>query len=277
MALYTRPRNTRLLVVTLVMLSLLTITVDYRGGRSGAFEVAGKSTLAVVGALQGAVKRVVHPVGSFVAGLAHVGSLRSENDALRARVRELEDQQGRSVTLERQVKELSSLIHLQQTFRLRGVAAGVIGQSVGNFDWSITINRGSMSGVREDMPVVDGDGLVGHVVEVSPNASKVQLIIDPRSAVAGRLSSSGETGLVVGERTGDLRMDLVNPDAQILPNEEVVTAGYQGGLYPPSLVIGVVSHVLDSPGSLTKTITVRPAVDVSALEFVLVVTGTAAR
>ena len=123
------------------------------------------------------------------------------------------------------------------------------------------------------MPVVVGDGLVGHVVEVTPTASKVELIIDPDSSVAGRLATSGETGLVLGRRNRDLTMDLVNPLARVLPNEQVVTAGYQGGLYPPEIPIGVVSHIYQQPGSPTKTIEIRPAVDFTSLEFVLVVTG----
>ena len=273
MALYSRPRNTRTLVVTLVMASLLTITVDYRGGASGPFEVAGKSTLAVVGAFQGAVRHVVHPFSAFFGGLAHVGSLHSENERLKAEVRALQQERGKSVTLERQVAELSSLVHLQDTLRLRGVTAGVVGQSVGNFEWSITVNRGSTSGVKTDDPVLTGDGLVGHVIEVAPNVSKVQLILDPQSAVAGRLSSSGETGLVVGQRDADLRMDLVNPDASVAVNEQVVTSGFQGGLYPPEIVIGTVAHVYQPPGGVTKVIAIRPAVDFSALEFALVVTG----
>src|SRR5207237_10153756 len=92
MALYSRPRNARMLVVTLVVLSLLTITVDYREGASGPFEIAGKATLSVVGALQGAVRRVVHPVGAFFTGVAHDGSLRSENERLQSQVRSLQHQ-----------------------------------------------------------------------------------------------------------------------------------------------------------------------------------------
>jgi rod shape-determining protein MreC len=273
MALYSRPRNTRMLVVTLVMASLLTITVDYRGGSSGPFEIAGKSTLAVVGALQGAVRRVVHPFGAFFGGLVQVGSLRSENQRLKAEIQVLQQQRGKTVTLERQLAELSRLAHLRDSLKLSGVTAGVVGQSVGNFEWSITVNRGSTSGVKVDDAVVTGDGLVGHVLEVAPNVSKVQLILDPQSAVAGRLASSGETGLVVGQRDADLRMDLVNPDARAAASEQIVTAGFQGGLYPPEIVIGTVAHVYQVPGALTKSISVRPAVDFSALEFVLVVTG----
>ena len=102
--------------------------------------------------------------------------------------------------------------------------------------------------------------------------SVVQLIIDPRSGVAARLATTGETGLLVGERNQDLQMQLVSPVADVPAGEPVVTSGYQGGLYPPGIPVGVVSHVYKDPASLQQVIQVRPAVDFSSLEFVLVIT-----
>jgi rod shape-determining protein MreC len=273
MALYSRPRNTRLLVVSLVMVSLLTITVDYRGGDSGALESAGKATLTVVGALQSAVSRVIRPIGDFVTGLVNVGSLRKENDRLRKQVEQLQTQAGQSVSDERVKQELLTLLGLEEQLRLeKTVAARVTADSVSNFEWSVTIDKGSSSGIKIDMAVVSGDGLVGRVISVAPNASIVELIIDPDSGVAGRLASSGETGVVEGQRNQDLTMDLVSPNARVVVNEQVVTSGFQGSLYPPEIPIGFVSRVFPDPGKLNKTIAVRPAVNFSALQFVLVVT-----
>ena len=107
----------------------------------------------------------------------------------------------------------------------------------------------------------------------TPINAIVQLIIDPDSAVAARLTSSGDTGLIVGERNQDLQMQLVRSDAKVFPSEQVVTAGYQGGLFPPEIIIGTVSHVYQQSGGLTKIVAVRPAVDFSSLETVLVLTG----
>jgi rod shape-determining protein MreC len=272
MALYSRPRNTRLLVVSLVMASLITITIDYRGGESGPFEVAGRGALSVVGALQGAVSRVVRPIGDFFTGLARVGSLKSENERLKNEIQRLKEQSQESTSLQRQNKELFAILRLTQNLGLTGVAATVIGEGVGNFEWTRVIDRGEADGIRVNMPVVSGEGLVGHVVEVSGHSSKIQLIIDPDSAVAGRLASSGQTGLVVGQRDEDLTMDLVSPEAKIFAGEQVITSGYQTGLYPPEILIGTVSHSFTKPGTLTKVLALRPAVDFSALEFVFVVT-----
>jgi rod shape-determining protein MreC len=272
MALYGRARNTRLLVITLVMLSLVTITVDYRGGQSGPFEVAGRSALTVVGALQGAVNKVLHPIGAFLGGIAHIGTLQSENERLKSEVAALRAQNGQSVSLKRQLEQAQGLLKLRQQLGLSGITAKVIAESLSNFEWSVTVDRGSSDGVKPDAPVVSGQGLIGHVVQVGTHWSAVQLIIDPHSFVGGRLASSGETGLVAGQRDKDLRMDLVNPDAKVTAGEQVVTSGLQGGLYPPEIVIGLVSHVYQQPGTLTKLIAIRPLVDFSSLEFVLVVT-----
>jgi rod shape-determining protein MreC len=272
MALYSRPRNTRVLVVSLVVASLLTITIDYRGGDAGPLAAAGKATISVVGALQSAVSRVVRPIGDFVTGLVNVGSLRKENDALRKQLQEAQTQIGQSVSDERVRQELQALLDLREELRLKQtVAARVIAESPSSFEWSITIDKGSSEGIKVDMAVVSGDGLVGRVIDAAPNASIVQLIIDPDSGVAGRLASSGETGIVEGQRDRDLRMDLISSDARVVPNEQVVTSGYQGGLYPPEIPIGFVSHEFTDPGKLNKTIAIRPAVNFSALQFVLVV------
>jgi rod shape-determining protein MreC len=274
MALYSRPRNTRLLVVSLVMASLLTITVDYRGGEKGPLEAAGQGALQVVVALQSGVSAIIRPIGSFLSGIAHIGSLRSENDALKAEIEELRAAAGQSISDKRVIQELTKLLKLKEDLQIKSSAAGrVVGESFTNFEWSVTVNVGSSEGVSVNDPVVSSHGLVGRVIEVAPNACKVELIIDPNSSVAGRLASSGETGLIVGQRGRPLTMDLVSADARVVINDQVVTSGYQRGLYPPEIPIGRVSHVFSRPGSLTTTIEISPAVNFSSLEFVLVVTG----
>ncbi len=274
MALYRRTRSTRVLVMSLVMASLITITIDFRGGRNGPFESAGsKIALTVIAPLQSGVSRAFHPVASFFSGLAHVGSLESDNRALRAENERIRAQSSKSVSTQRELARLQALFNLQQSLGLKGVAARVVGESVSNFEWTVTIDRGSSDGVKAYMPVVAGEGLVGNVIQVASHWSKVMLVIDPRSAVAARLAGSGETGLVTGQRARPLSMDLVNPEATVSANEQVVTSGYQGGLYPPEILIGFVSSEYTRPGSLTKSILVRPAVDFSSLEFVDVITG----
>lgn len=278
MALPSRARSTRLLVVTLVSISLITITLDYRQGDSGPLASVGNAALAVVSPLQEAVSKVTHPIGNFFSTLVRLPAIRRENVDLKDLVSELESQVARYNADAARLAELERILGLRDTLAqsLRTTAAEVIANGVSNFEWTITIDKGSNDGVKADMPVVASAGLVGHVTRVTPSSSVVQLIIDPDSFVAGRLDVSRKTGLLSGQGPQDLQMDLVDTEAEVQPGEQVVTAGYQipgvaHGMYPPGILIGAVSRVLDRPGGLEKVITVRPAVDFSTLDVVLVV------
>lgn len=278
MALRSRARSTRLLVVTLVSASLITITVDYRQGDSGALAAAGDTAIAVIAPLQEAVSKVTDPIGNFFSTLVRLPAIRREKEELESRVALLEEQVATTTSDRTRLNEVEALLGLQESFseRVETTAAQVIANGVSNFEWTITIDKGSSDGIADEMPVVAAAGLVGHVVRVTPSSSIVRLIIDPESFVAGRLDGSGETGLLEGEGDGDLRMSQVEADIQVLPDERVVTAGYRFGgvaesLYPPNVLIGTVSRVLSDDSALEKFVTVRPAVDFSTLSVVLVV------
>jgi rod shape-determining protein MreC len=277
-ALRSRARSTRLLVVTLVSASLITITVDYRQGDSGALAAAGDTAIAVIAPLQEAVSKVTDPIGNFFSTLVRLPAIRRENEELKSRVARLEEAVATTTSDRTRLNEVEALLGLQESFstRVETTAAQVIANGVSNFEWTITIDKGSSDGIEDEMPVVAAAGLVGHVVRVTPSSSIVQLIIDPESFVAGRLDGSGETGLLEGEGGGDLRMSQVDAEIQVLPDERVVTAGYRFGgvaesLYPPNVLIGTVSRVLSDQNALEKFVTVRPAVDFSTLSVVLVV------
>lgn len=279
MALRNRARSTRLLVVVLVSASLITITVDYREGDSGPLSAAGDAALALVSPLQEAVSRVTNPIGNFLSTLVHLPSIRHDNQTLTERVAQLERERSTYTAGQFRINELEALLGLQQSFgpRIESTAAQVIASGVSNFEWTITIDKGSSDGIAEDMPVVASAGLVGHVVRVTSSSAVVQLIIDPDSAVAARLVDAEEIGLLEGQGEGELRMSLVDAEATVAPDETVVTAGYRllegtaQSLYPPNVLIGTVSRVLSDEGALEKFVTVRPAVDFSTLSAVLVV------
>ncbi len=279
MALRNRARSTRLLVVTLVSASLITITVDYREGDSGPLAAAGDAALAIVSPLQEAVSRVTDPIGNFFSTLVHLPSIRRENEELKRRVAEFEERAATQSADAAALQDAQALLGLQENLgpRVDTQAAQVIANGISNFEWTIEIDKGSSDGIGVDMPVIAAAGLVGHVIRVSAGTSVVQLLIDPDSHVAGRLVTADESGLLDGRGEGDLTMSLVSPEAVVEPDDTVVTAGYRlndgslQSLYPPNVLIGTVSHVLSEDNALEKAISVRPAVDFSTLDLVLVV------
>lgn len=278
MAVRSRARSTRLLVVALVSISLVTITVDYREGDDGPLASIGNAALTVISPLQEVVSKVTHPIGNFFSTLFRLPSIRHERDVLRERVDALETQLSETTAEQDRLAELEALFGLRESLgpEVKTTAAQVIANGVSNFEWTIEIDKGSSDGIARDMPVISSGGLVGHIVQVGANSSRVQLIIDPDSFVAGRLDVSRQTGLLSGEGNQDLQMSLVESTAEVSPDERVVTAGYKirdvaESLYPPNVLIGTVSRVLEEDAATEKFVTVRPAVDFSSLSLVLVV------
>jgi rod shape-determining protein MreC len=278
MALPSRARSARLLVVTLVSVSLVTITLDYRQGDEGPLASLGDVALTVISPLQEAVSKVTKPIGNFFSTLVRLPSIRRDNQELRAHVAELESQIATSTDDSARLNELEALLGLREGLGdgIATTGARVIANGVSNFEWTIIIDKGSSDGIGVDMPVVASAGLVGRVARVAPDSAVVQLIIDPDSFVAGRLDVTRTTGLVSGEGERELRMSLVPTATEVMPGEQIVTAGYKipgiaEGVFPPGILIGSVSRVLPNEADLEKFITIRPAVDFSALDAVLVV------
>jgi rod shape-determining protein MreC len=277
-AVRSRARSTRLLVVALVSISLVTITIDYREGDDGPLASMGDAALTAISPLQEVVSKVTHPIGNFFSTLIRLPSIRHERDVLRERVDALETQLAEGRADQARLADLEALFGLRESLgpMVETTAAEVIANGVSNFEWTIEIDKGSSDGIASDMPVIASAGLVGHVVQVGANSSRVQLIIDPDSFVAGRLDVSRQTGLLSGEGNQDLEMSLVESTVEVGPDERVVTAGYKirdvaESLYPPNVLIGTVSRVLEEDAATEKFVTVRPAVDFSSLSLVLVV------
>jgi rod shape-determining protein MreC len=277
-----RSRSPRLLVVALVAVSLLTITVDYREQDSGPLAGAGRVALAVISPLQKAVSKVTHPVGNFFSTLVRLPAIRQENERLRNQVADYRARVAVVGSQSARLRELEDLAGVQQSLgpSTQTVTAQMIASGVSNLEWSVVVDAGSDSGIRLDDAVVVGDAagarLVGHVVRVTGGSSMVQLIVDPDSYVAGRLDTAQTTGLVQGSGDQDMRMRLVPSATEVMAGDEVVTAAFRiPGVgetqYPPNVLIGTVSRVLKSETATEKYVTVRPAVDFSALDIVLVV------
>jgi rod shape-determining protein MreC len=270
-------------VVSLVAASLAIITVDYRAGSEGPLEAAGRAVSSAIAPLQRAVSSVVQPIGNFFTSLGDLPHLAARNEELERQLQDLKVQQQQNLELQRRLESLERILGLKVTHP-RSVTARVIGSGVSNFNWTITIDQGSEHGIAVDMPVVTGTAaaaeLVGRVIRVTPVSADVELIIDRNSAVAGQLSTSHEAGIVLGQGDRDLRMDLLKTGIRFDPNEpeSVFTLGYevngQPGIYPPGLLIGTVSRAYSDPEAVDSFVTVRPAVDFSTLQHVLVLKGT---
>jgi rod shape-determining protein MreC len=270
-----------LLVVGLVAASLAIITMDYRQGDTGPLASMGRAAQAFMAPLQEGVTTATRPVRDFFTGLAHIPTLARENQDLRNQVTDLQGRVAAYAQSQARLQQLEGLLGIQETLFPASVPAVVIATGISNFDSSITIDKGSNDGVEVDQPVIAGSPeaprLVGLVVSVTPISADVQLLIDRNFSVAGKLATSGETGLVVGQGEQDPRMEGIPAGTKFPSGDEpeyVFTLSYQigdqHGRYPPGILIGQVSTVYEGVNAPLDDVAVSPAVDFTALEFVLV-------
>ena len=272
MAIRGRTRSARGLVILLVVASLVIITVDYREGRSGPLAKLSDGLQSVVIPMQNGVSKVFHPVAAFIGALAHLPSEQQKIDRQQRQIEGLEAEAVQHRVALKELQNLQALLDVAKSYDFTTTGADVIGNGVSNFDWTIEIDKGSNAGIKVDMPVLAAGGLVGRVIQVTPFGSQVMLITNFDSYVATRLVESQQTGLLQGQGRGDLVMSSIAQTTQIANDEPVVTSGYSGGLYPAGIPVGTVSSVTVDPATGDKEVTVKPDVDFSSLDVVLVIT-----
>jgi rod shape-determining protein MreC len=273
-----RPRSTRLLVVALVSISLAVITLDYRQGASGPLAGVGSAAKAFMAPMQKVVSSVTDPVGDFFSGLANLPSLADENQRLTEEINALRSQIRSDGYEQEQYQGLLDLMELRGSLDPTSVPALVIANGISNFEYTITIDKGSSHGIEVDQPVATGFAgspmLVGRVVAVTPASAEVRLIIDRDYAVAATIEGTREAGLLTGQGDQDMRMSFVEPGTVIEGDESVFTQGYEvngeEGLYPPGMLIGQVARFVPAENVTQEYVEVRPAVDFETLQFVLV-------
>jgi len=272
-----RIRSTRLLVLGLLLASLVTITLDARGGERGPLAAIGRVVGGIVGPMQEGISAVFRPLSSFFSNVFQAGSLAERVDQLVTENADLKRQLQETSTLVAENEEYAGILEIAEEKSLGVTGATVIGDSPVDFEWAVFVDKGADDGIAEDMPVIGASGLVGRVVLVFATTSKVMLIIDPDSKVAARLSSTRETGLIEGQREELLRFNLIGAETDILPGELVETSGYQldegyTGLFPPGIPVGAVDDVERSEDGVTVRVLVRPSVSFARLDKVGIVT-----
>ena len=267
-------RRTRLLLALLLVTSISLITLDYRGGDRSPLDGLRSLASAVLGPVQQVAAAIAQPVGDAVTGVSTLGDDRDELERLRRENQELTRRLRTSDLARNRAAELDALLRVAGAGRYRVVPAQVIAVgSAQSFSWTVTIDAGRRDGVHPDLTVLNGDGLVGRVKTAGPTTATVLLAIDPDSSVGVRLEASMEVGFTTGQGLRDLLdLRLLDGQSAVGPGDRLVTFGSQGATpYVPGVPVGEVRSVYGTPGSQTRTATVRPYVDFSALDLVGVV------
>lgn len=266
----TRRRTLSLmLALGAVHVLLISAQVQTRTGLPLIESVAFRAFAAVhltAGQLAGAV------TGIWTGWVALHGVER-ENEQLRVRIAELESRVMGLEAIARSARALEEALTLEARIALPTLAARVIAGNPTPGMLTVLIDRGRADGVEADMAVIAADGVVGRVLgEPTARTARVELLVGRNAGAAATLERSGAGGLIGGGAAmagaPGLRLDYVPNPVDVQPGERVFTSG-QDGIYPPGFLIGFVTGA--RPGALFRDVMVRPAVDVSRLDVVLVV------
>jgi rod shape-determining protein MreC len=264
-------RRARALLALLVVVTLVLLAVDAAASPGGVTDRVRGAASAVLGPAVGAVASAGRAIGDAASALGggpreEIDRLRRENAALR-----LEAAAGEGDR--RRVRELDDLLRTAGLGRYRMVPARVVAvSSPTDAVRSVTIDAGSRDGVRLDMTVISGDGLVGRVRRVGPLTADVLLLTDPAFSVGVRLEATGRIGVARGAGADPMRLELLDAETTVEPGARLVTLGSVGDRpFVPGVPVGEVRAVRSSPGTLSRTGSVRPFVDPGTLDLVGVV------
>jgi len=265
----------RNVVIILAIFTFLITLANYTGMERAKLSIIEKSVKTLATPFQDGVTSVTQKIGDFFGLFSEIKTLREENALLKKKVSELNQQINLLKDYALENSRLRKLLEYKENegkdFNL--LAAQVIARDSSNWYSTIIINRGSNDGIKKDMAVVTHQGLVGRIINVTPRASEVLLILDKEGAVGGRVWETRQTpGIVEGKADGSNLLSMIHlpHDADIQVGHTIVTSGL-GGLFPPSIRIGKVIEVVDEVSGLMKEATIEPFVDFSHLEEVLII------
>ncbi|MET0477724.1 MAG: rod shape-determining protein MreC [Actinomycetota bacterium] len=294
---YQHSRRRQLTVLAaLLAASIVCITIDFRQPDGGPVDRLQRLAIAAFGPLQRGASAVVRPVAGLAGEVAELGGLRDDNRRLEAEVARLRAQERTYADVLGENRRLRGALGMARRCGCRTVGASVVASSGSNFQLSVTVDAGSRQGVARDMAVVDADGLVGRVTQVTADYAIVLLVTDPASGVAATLAQgpawsrarsntrsaphsdprstpwSKAPGIVRGGGTQLLSFQPVRAGTQVRRGDPVLTQAYQGSVFPAGLPIGVVERV-DPAGavSLVPRVAVRPYAALGTLDVVAIV------
>jgi rod shape-determining protein MreC len=259
-------------VLTSGLLLLLALHLLSAGVSPGArAERPSLALLWMLKPVQAVEANIADDSTSFFHDYFDLVNVRRENTQLKEHVSELEGQRTRLAELEVENRHLSDLLELRDALATEAVAARVIGADATELSRTLILSQGSRGGLRRDLPVISTDGVVGKLIAVAPNASRVLLINDHNSGLDAFDQRSRARGIVAGLLDGELTMKYVDRTEDVKPGDSVVTSGMDG-IFPRGLLVGQVTRVSQEGPGLFLNVDIQPAADFQKLEQVLILT-----
>jgi len=261
-------------LVALLVANLVIMAVDAKDA-DGRQKVLRIWTQTFASPLQNVSSKASGATSGFFQQIWNFRSTAQENEQLKERLTQVETELHTARQAAAEAERLRTLLTLNEQTNINSVPARVIARDPSVWFNTITINRGSSSGVEMNMPVVTAGGIVGRIITVGPWSSQVMLITDEKAgagAVVGQLGESGALGSVRGRAdlgVGLIEMRYVSGIEKVEVNDYVMTTG-QDGIYPPGLNVGRVVDVKNGTATQAHQILIQPGAQLDHMEEVAV-------
>lgn len=167
-------------------------------------------------------------------------------------------------------RRLTRLLSLKEKSQFRVIPAQVIGRSADSWSSSIVINKGTNSAIKRGMAVITYLGLAGRVTEAAKSSAKITLVSDPSLSISAIVQRSRQEGVVCGTLGANLIMRYLPEDSDIRIGDAVVTSGLSKA-FPKGILIGRVTDIGREYSGLSRYALIRPALNLSGIEEVLVI------
>ena len=257
-------------VITLIILVLLIFLSNVKIDKLSFLESVASS---VVTPIQRVFTDLKNKIQGNSAYFTDMKTLEKENEELKEKNSELETQLRELEGIKADNATLQEYMNLTQKYAdYDTIPAYVINRDVSNYSSDLIINVGSNDGVDVNMTVIADKGLVGHIISVTKNTAKVQVIVDSASTVSCNISTTEESIICKGtiENNQVLRASYIPTEAELIQGDNVYTSGL-GGIYRKGILIGTIKEIITTSNSIDRYAKIEPAVDFSTVGTVLVI------
>ena len=259
------------IIITIIILIVLVLLTNIKTGSiTGVENVFSK----IVMPIQNGLTYLKNKLAGNNAFFEDINNIKAENEALSEKNSQLEESLRELEIIKAENATLREYNNMSEKYsEYTTVPAYIINKDISNLSDTMVINVGSNDGIKENMPVITTEGLVGYVLSTTDKTSKIQPIIDPATSVSASLSTSRDGVIVKGVLGSDntLKLMYIPTDADIVLEDTIETSGI-GGIYPKGILIGKISQIIESKNITDRYAIVETAVDFSKLETVLVIT-----
>lgn len=272
-----------LVAISIILIVLIGVTSTERFALSRFERVLG-NVLTPIGKISNSIGK---NISDFFGGLGNIGNLKAENEKLREKIIQLENENRKQLDVIGKTDYLRDEYNLLNKTNFNLIEAQIVGKEPGNWFDRFTIDKGSKDGIKKGDTVIQGieieqtkisEGLIGRVVDVGDNWAKVITIVDELSSVSFKVLRTQDGGVISGSVDSKVSVDskisgyLFDDKADIIKGDKLYTSGL-GGAFVSNLYIGEVNDVIDDDYDMLKMIKVNPAINFKKLYKVYIISN----